>query len=125
MNPMSLSSHKLLRLFVLLLLTVFISETVYASGMMASLQVTSSHTETQAEHCHEVTSVQLNSQQAHEKQHAHANCKDCSHCFACFSMMVQAPLSTPALQKQLIATANFVEIYHSPSAVQPQKPPIA
>jgi hypothetical protein len=121
MNPMSLSSHKLLRLFVLLLLTVFISETVYANGMMASLQVTSSHAETQAEHCHEVQLVQ----QAHEKQHAHASCKDCSHCFACFSMMVQAPLSTPSLQKQLIATALFVEIYHSPSTAQPQKPPIA
>ena len=124
MNPMSLSSHKLLRLFVLLLLTVFISETVYASGMMASLQVTSSHAETQAEHCYEVQLVEQ-SQQVHEKQHAHANCKDCSHCFACFSMMVQALLSTPDLQRQLIATALFVEIYHSPSTAQPQKPPIA
>ena len=124
MNPMSLSSHKLLRLFVLLLLTVFISETVYASGMMASVQATPSHAETQAEHCHEVQLVE-HSQQVHEKQHAHANCKDCSHCFACFSMMVQAPLSSPALQKQLIATALFVEIYHSPSTAQPQKPPIA
>jgi len=124
MNPMSLSSHKLLRLFVLLLLTVFISETVYASGMMASLQVTSNNAEMQDEHCHEVQLVQ-HSQQTHEKQHAHASCKDCSHCFACFSMMVQAPLSVHALQKQLIATANFVEIYHSPNSVQPQKPPIA
>ncbi|ADI29985.1 conserved hypothetical protein [Methylotenera versatilis 301] len=121
MNPMSLSSHKLLRLFVLLLLTLFISETVYASGMMVSVEVTPSHAEAQAEHCHEVQLVQ----QAHEKQHAHANCKDCGHCFACFSMMVQAPLSSPALQKTVIATALFVEIYHSPSTAQPQKPPIA
>jgi hypothetical protein len=34
-------------------------------------------------------------------------------------------LSTPALQKQLIATAIFVEIYHSPNTAQHQKPPIA
>ncbi|MDI1308595.1 MAG: hypothetical protein PSV17_04070 [Methylotenera sp.] len=118
---MSLSSRKLLRLFVLLLLTVFISETVYASGMMASVQVIPSHTEASAELCHDVP----NAQQAHEKQHAHASCKDCSHCFACFSMMIQAPLIAPTLKKQLIATTLFVEIYHSPSTIQPQKPPIA
>lgn len=125
MNPMSLSSHKLLRLFVLLLLSVFISETVYASGMMASVQVSPSHAETHAEHCHEVPSAQHYSQLANERQHSHVSCKDCSHCFACFSMMVQAPLSAPSLKKELIATALFVEIYHSPSTAQPQKPPIA
>jgi hypothetical protein len=124
MKPMSLSSHKLLRLFVLLLLTVFISETVYASGMMAVVQVASNHAETHVEHCHEVQLV-LHSQQAHEKQHSHAGSHDCNHCFACFSMMVQAPLSAPVLQKQLITRAVFVEIYHSPSTAQPQKPPIA
>jgi hypothetical protein len=124
MKPMTLSSRKLLRVFVLLLLTVFISETVYASSMMTFVQVTPSHAETHAEHCHGVQFVQ-HSQQAHEKQHAHSSCKDCSHCFACFSMMVQAPLSTPVIQKQVIATAIFVEIYHSPSNAQPQKPPIA
>jgi hypothetical protein len=124
MNPMPLSSHKLLRLFVLLLLTVFISETVYASGMMASVEVTPSQVETHSEHCHEAQLAQ-HSLLAHEKQQTHVSCKDCSHCFACFSMMVQAPLSTSALQKQLIATAIFVEIYHSPNTAQPQKPPIA
>jgi hypothetical protein len=40
-------------------------------------------------------------------------------------MMVQAPFHTIALQKQLIAISIFVEIYHSPSTAQPQKPPIA
>jgi hypothetical protein len=123
MNAMTLSSHKLLRLFVLLLLTVFISETVYASGMMLSAQMASSSTETRSEHCHDQQFVQ-HAQQTQEKKHAHASCKDCSHCFACFSMLVQAPLSVPALQKKLIATALFVEIYHSPSAAKPQKPPI-
>ena len=125
MKPMMWSSPKFLRLFVLLLLTVFISETVYASGMMVVAKVASNNAETQAEHCHNVPNAQHYSEHDHEKQHSHASCKDCNHCFACFSMMVQAPLSTPALQKQLIAKANFVEIYHSPSTTQPQKPPIA
>ncbi len=120
MNPMSMSSHQLVRLFVLLLLTVFVSETVYASSMMASVQMFPSHTEAHAEHCHEMPSAQ----HSHEKQHTHASCKDCSHCFACFSMMAQTSSSEPALQKQLIATVLFVEIYHSPSTTQPQKPPI-
>jgi hypothetical protein len=121
MKPVTSSSHKFFKLFVLLLLTVFICETVFASGMMAAVQVPSNIAETHTEHCHEVP----NAQQAHEKQHEHASCKDCSRCFACFSMIVQAPLHTFALQKQLIATAIFVEIYHSPSTAQPQKPPIA
>ena len=121
MNPMSLSSHQLVRLFVLLLLTVFISETVYASSMMASVQVISSHTEAQVEHCHET----LNAQQVHKNQHTQTGCKDCSHCFACFSMMAHKSLSAATLQKQLVATDVFVEIYHSPSTAQPQKPPIA
>jgi hypothetical protein len=82
MNPMSLSSHRLLKLFVLLLLTVFISETVYASGMMASVQFSPSHTETHAEHCYELPSAQ----QTHKMLHTHAICIDCSHCFACFSI---------------------------------------
>lgn len=124
MNPMSLSLHKFLKLFVLLLLTVFISQTVYASGLMAVVQVASNNTETHVEHCHEVQLVQ-HSLQANEKQHSHAGSHNCSHCFACFSMMVQAPLNAPVLQKQLITTALFVEIYHSPSSLQPQKPPIA
>lgn len=120
MNPMSLSSHQLLRLFVLLLLTVFISETVYASGMMASVQVSPSHAEAPVEHCHELPVTHL----AHEKQHAHASCKDCSHCFACFSMMVQARLIAPVLQNQSIVIALFDQTYYSPSTSQPQKPPI-
>ena len=40
-------------------------------------------------------------------------------------MMLQAPLCAPAFQKQLITTAVFVEIYHSPNTAQHQKPPIA
>jgi hypothetical protein len=121
MKPVTSSSHKFFRLFVLLLLAVFISETVYASGTMSAVQAASNNAETRTEHCHEVPSAR----QAHEKQHEHASCKDCSHCFACFSMMVQAPFHTIALQKQLIAISIFVEIYHSPSTAQPQKPPIA
>lgn len=121
MNPMSLSSHQLVRLLVLLLLTAFVSETVYASSMMASVQEVSSHTEAQVEHCHET----LNAQQVHKNQHTQSGCKDCSHCFACFSMMALGQSNAPELQKPLIETDVFVEIYHSPSTTQPQKPPIA
>lgn len=125
MKPMMWSSPKFLRLFVLLLLAVFISETVYASGMMTVAQIATKNAETQAEHCHKVSDAQHYSEHDHEKQHSHASCKDCSHCFACFSMMALATLSAPVLQKQLILTSLFVEIYHSPSTAQPQKPPIA
>jgi len=122
---MHLLSHKLLRLFVLLLAMVFISETVYAGGMVAVAQVSPNNAESQTEHCHKVQQAIKHSQQTHEKQQSHANCQDCSHCFACFSMIVQAPLGTAALQKQVIVATVFVEIYHSPSTFQALKPPIA
>jgi len=118
---MSSSLHKLLRLLVLSLLIVFISETVYASGMMTSVQIASNHTEIHVEPCHKASGTQ----HANEKQHAHASCKDCSHCSACVSMMLQTFLSAPVIQKQLITMAALVEVYHSPSTAQPQKPPIA
>jgi len=92
--------------------------------MMAAMHIASNHVETQVEHCHEEDIVK-NSQQAHEKQQSQANSHDCSHCFACFSMLPQASLSAPALQKQVIESAAFVEIYHSPSTLQALKPPIA
>lgn len=121
MNPMSLSSHQLLRLFVLLLLTVFISETVYASGMMAPVQVNPSHAEAPVEHCHEVP----NTQQSHEKQHTHASCKDCSHCMACFTILPPSQLDEMQSQIQVTTVSLFEPSYLSHISARPQRPPIS
>jgi len=108
----------------MLLVMIFISETVCAGGMMVVAQASPNKAETQTEHCHEAQVIK-HSHQANENQDTYVSCNDCNHCFACFSMMVQAPLSTHALQKQLILATIFVEIYHSPNTFQVLKPPIA
>ena len=124
MKAMTASSHKILRFFVLLLLTVFISETVYASSMMAVAQVVSTQAEMRAAHCDE--NHQSPSHFHHqEKQQSHANCHDCSHCFACVSMIVQDQFHLLAQHSAMIGHLAFAEIYHSPSSIQPQKPPIS
>lgn len=128
MIPMTLSSQKLLRLFVLLILMVFVTETVYANGMMAVTDLSANKTDQQVEHCHEheqqvASQIYLN-QHGHEKQSTHSNCKECGHCFACFSIIVPATLSASVAHQQMIATIPFVEIYHAPTSAQPQKPPI-
>lgn len=127
MNPM-LSSQKLLRLFVLLLLTVFVTESVYASGMMVATEMRANHIEKHVEHCHEhqqqVALQDHQNLQTSEKQQSHASCKECSHCFACFSIIVPATLSASVSHAHEVAIIPFVEIYHAPTSAQPQKPPI-
>ena len=115
-------SHKVLRMFVLLLLTVFITETVYASSMMAITPNTSNEAEAQVEHCHEMYQSPV---QSDNKQESHAQCRDCNHCFACVSMLVQAPFAMLIIQAPPITSLAYLEFYHSPSSTQPQKPPIA
>ena len=129
MNPMLLSSQKLLRLFVLLLLTVFVTETVYASGMMTIADLSANQAEKQDGHCHEhgqsLTSASSQGPQVSQKQSSSAHSKTCSHCFACYSIIVPATLSACIAQQQMIASTPFLEIYHAPTSAQPQKPPIA
>lgn len=119
-------SLKFLRTFILLLLTVFITDTVYASSMMAAeifagqqdahmVSETASH----ASHCQT-----MQNQQSHEKSNGHASVQPCSHCIACFSMIVQAKTSLDAHQATSSAIPAFIEIYHAPFRAQPQKPPI-
>lgn len=127
---MRFTHPQFLRFFVLLLITVFTAETVYASGMMTVEQVASGlsqsveNTEIHTEHCHDVQSKHLQVQ-THEKQQSQANCSHCNHCFACFSMMPQGQFNAIVVQVQHVTATPFVNIYHAPTSAQPQKPPIA
>ena len=147
---MCLLPPKFFRVLVCLLITVFISESVYASSMMLAvlnpdfqstqrliqpIQVS----ENQTTHCHEMQDnlsaaspsheylVHKNlahENQAHGQQKSHASCTHCNHCLACFPMIPQGQFTAFILQAETITAVTFVEIYHSPSSVQPQKPPI-
>jgi len=127
-------SHYLLRGFIFLLLTVFIANTVYASGMMAAGQL-HALADSKAVQCHIVSSAaaehhchrQLASDEASQRQHQHHHknsCNDCNHCFACFSVIIPSHFNYISTPDQAISAIPFAEIYLSPASAQLQKPPI-
>lgn len=127
-------SHYLLRGFVFLLLTVFIANTVYASGVMTvgqlhaladnkTVQCHAVSADAAEHHCHR----QLVSDEATQQQHQHHHknsCNDCNHCFACFTVIIPSHFTNISNLGQVISAIPFAEIYLSPASAQPQKPPI-
>lgn len=109
---------------VLLLLTIFVINTVYASGMMVSMpNEVSPHQvsdKNHALHCHHADVLDQNS-----SQKSHDNCKACSHCLACFAAMAQSALVTVVMSPQMVLAISFANIYAPPVDIQPQKPPIS
>jgi len=126
-------SHYLLRGFIFLLLTVFIANTVYASGMMAAGQLQAladnqtaqlhvASASTVEDHCHQQPASDGAFQ---HQQHQHKNgCNDCNHCFACFTVLMPGKLNHISNSPQSIPAIPFAETYLSPTSAQPQKPPI-
>lgn len=128
----------ILKLFIFLLLTVFITETVYANGMMivernsgsnsSQIAVNNDHP---VEHCHDMQTAQqdhvqsYNNPQSHNKPQSQSSCTNCSHCFACFTMIPQGQFSVISMRPQKIVATAFAENYLSPTSIQLQKPPIA
>ena len=115
-------SHYLLRSFIFLLLTVFIANTVYASGVMTAdqLHALADH---KTVHCPAASSVASEQHCHNQHQHKHS-CNDCNHCFACFTVIIPNHFSSISNPDQSISVMTFAEIYLSPTSVQPQKPPI-
>ena len=127
---MQVFSLKFLRTFILLLLTVFITDTVYASSKMVADMIAGqqdsqsiSKAASHAVHCQNMQAEQAHVK-SHEKSNSHAGSQHCSHCIACFSMIVQEKLSLKTLQATPSVIPAFVKIYHAPFRAQPQKPPI-
>ena len=132
---MSFLSHNLLRSFIFLLLTVFIANTVYASGMMAAEQLHALADNKVVQHQQHVASASVVEDHCHQQsasdgalqcqQHQHKNgCNDCNHCFACFTVVMPSKLNHISNLSQSISVIPFAEIYLSPTSAQPQKPPI-
>ena len=133
-------SHFLLRGFIFLLLTVFIANTVYASGVMAADQlhalaenkdnkIAQCHAASSSavkHHCHQQLASDGALQHQTQHQHQHKNsCNDCNHCFACFTVIIPSHFSHISNSDMSISAIPFTEIYLSPTSAQPQKPPIA
>lgn len=136
-------NHRLLRTFVFLLATVFITNTVYAGGMMVTVTLNSmagskmvqsqaSNEHNNAHHCHDQVIADEAHQQGHSqgyhqsrhKPQSQSGCSHCNHCLACFSVIPQGQIKTISSLNQVVLAISFAEIYLSPTSAQPQKPPI-
>jgi len=136
-----LFNHHFLRILVVLLTAVLITNTVYAGGMMVSASFGGMHGESaqtelaavhvQTQHCHEPGSpgdhrdadaLSVNHQPSHLSHH---NCGQCNHCMACFSMMVCDQLNVASISSQPVLAIATHELYLAPANSQPNKPPIS
>lgn len=120
------------RFFVSLLAAMLIANTVYAGSMMVSVnfaQATQQHDAVKhvhAEHQH-VQSKHANDNADDDASNsaAHASCKHCNHCLACFSMMVPSVLKLSAETSKPVLAIRYTSLYTSPTSPQLQRPPIA
>ena len=117
------------RVFIFLLLTVFLSDTVYASGMMVADQLCDNHIVIGESHTHDGHDVgQLQNHEhddAGQKQPANDHCSKCGHCMACFTILPPSQLNKMQSQVQTIEVTMFEPSYHSHVSAQPQRPPIS
>ncbi len=126
---MNLRDFRFLRTFLFLLLSVFLTDTVYASGMMTADQLSSNHGSAN-EHCIEKTNIDThsdhhNNHDTQQKQSSCDQCSKCSHCMACLTVL--PPSYLVSMKSQVLATnvALIESGYHSHVSAQPQRPPIS
>lgn len=116
------------RIFIFLLLTVFFTDTVYASGMMVADQLCANHTVSAESHTHDGHDMNQNDHHKNgddQKQSANDHCSKCGHCMACFTILPPSQLDNMQSQVQAIEVSLFEPSYHSHIITQPQRPPIS
>ena len=116
------------RIFILLLLTVFFTDTVYAAGMMAAEQLPANHTVSAQSHIHEAHDINQHDNHSHDtahKQSTNDHCSECGHCMACFTVLPPSQIVNVQSQLQAVAISLFKPNYLSYVSVQPKKPPIS
>ena len=125
---MFFKNFRFLRLFVSLLLIVFFTDTVYASGMMVADQLHENHTVNVESHDHEGHDMVQNDHHKHDsgqKQSTNDKCSKCGHCLACFTVLPPNQLLKMQSHLQAIAINLFEPSYLSHITSQPQRPPIS
>lgn len=125
---MKFNHLKSFRAFVFILLTMFLSDTAYANGMMVADQLCANHTLVSAEsHNHDGQDMNQHDHHKHDagqKQSANDHCSKCGHCMACFTVLPPSQLGNMQSQVQAIEVSLFEPSYHSHISAQPQRPPI-
>jgi len=143
LKHMRLFSHHFLRVLVVLLTAVLITNTVYAGSMMVSAsfgsmsgepaqtELAAGHAQSQhchdqdgMEHHHDSDALSVNNQSSHPSP-SHHSCGQCNHCMACFSMMVYDQVNIAAILGQPVLAVATGVLYLAPAHPQPSKPPIA
>lgn len=119
---------RLFRIFILLLLTIFFTDTVYASGMMVADQLCANHTVSTESHNHDGHDMNHHDFDKHkvgQKQSTNDHCSKCGHCMACFTILPPSQLDNMQSQVQAIEVSLYEPNYHSHISAQPQRPPIS
>lgn len=114
------------RTFIFLLLTVFFTDTVYASGMMVANQLCDNHSISAKDHgAHHMHQHEKNHHDDGQKKSTDDNCSKCGHCMACFTVLPPSQIIKMQLQVQAIEISLFEPSYLSHISLQPQRPPIS
>ena len=117
-----------LRVFIFLLLTIFFTDTVYASGMMMADQLCANHTVSTESHNHNSHGINQHENHKHDvaqKQSTNDHCSKCGHCMACFTVLPPSQINKMQSQLDAIALSLFEPSYLSHISAQPQRPPIS
>ena len=125
---MQFKQLKSLRVFICLLLTIFFTDTVYASGMMVADQLCVNHTVSNVSHNHDdhdTIQHDHNKHDAGQKQSNNDQCSKCGHCMACFTILPPSQLDKMQSQIQATTISLFEPSYLSHVSAQPQRPPIS
>ena len=114
--------------FTFLLLTIFFTNTVYASGKMLAGEMSVNHTAKNIIHNHDhhdMAQHNHESDDAEQKQSTNQNCSKCGHCVACFTVL--PPSQLVKIQSKLLTSiiSLFEPSYLSHISAQPQRPPIS
>lgn len=116
------------RIFIFLLLTVFFTDTVYATGMMVADQLPANHTvsaERLIHEGHDISQLDNHNHDTRQKQSTNDHCSKCEHCMACFTVLPPSQINKMQSQHDAIALSLFESSYLSHISAQPQKPPIS
>lgn len=119
---------RIFRTFIFLLLTIFFTDTVYASGMMVADQLCDNHSASvenhDASHMHQ-DQYENHHHDAGQKQAPNDHCSKCGHCMACFTVLPPSQINKMQSQVQAIEVSLFEPNYLSHITAQPQRPPIS
>ena len=128
---MHIKHIKSLRTFIFLLLTVFMVNTVYASGMMSVIRLPSTNNSAVEYHLNnDDHSAHQNHHQKHrseskQERPSDDHCSKCTHCMACMSYLSPSEFNKIDSQIEEASILLFKPNYLSYIRAQPQRPPIS